>query len=138
MRLEVDPDAVEPYRLGMRPMRWGCALCAAEQQQRDCGHDWRRNADRSVLHVTPHVTLRDIPDDAHAYIVNGRSPLDWARDRLYIRQDKESGIVNDPNAWFADEPARLIDHLRRLIALSVETVRIVRNLPPSFPQQETE
>ena len=53
-------------------------------------------------------------------------------DRLYIRQDKESGIVNDPNAWFADNPAKQVAHLKRLVYLSVHTARIVDALPPSL------
>ena len=52
----------------------------------------------SILHVPPSVTLRGIPAATHEYVVNGRTPLEWAVDRLRIRQDKESGIVNDPNA----------------------------------------
>ncbi len=50
-------------------------------------------------------------------------------DRLHIRQDGESGIVNDPNAWFADNPAGLVSHLCRLVYVSVETARIVKGLP---------
>ena len=53
-------------------------------------------------------------------------------DRLHIRQDKKSGIVNDPNAWFADHPAELVAHLRRLVQVSVETARIVAGLPPAL------
>ena len=29
-------------------------------------------------------------------------PLEWFIDRYYIKTDKDSGIVNDPNGWFAD------------------------------------
>ena len=53
-------------------------------------------------------------------------------DRLHIRKDKESGIVNDPNAWFADDPAELVAHLKRLVHVSVETTRIVEELPPAL------
>ncbi len=49
----------------------------------------------------------------------------WAVDRLPIRRDKESGIVNDPNVWLADCLEELVSHLRRLVHVSVETVRIV-------------
>ena len=102
------------YRLSDRKMQWGGT---------------RKDPDRSVLHVTPAVTLRGIPDMAHGYVVNGRTPLEWAVDRLHIRRDKESGIVNDPNAWFADKSAGLVAHLRRLVHVSVETARIVEGLP---------
>ena len=77
-------------------------------------------------------TLHGIPDAAHNYVVSGRTPLAWAVDRLHIRQDRESGIVNDPNAWFAADPARLISHLQRLVHVSVETHRLVKGLPPAL------
>ena len=85
-----------------------------------------------MLHVTPWVTLRGIPAEAHGYVVNGRTPLEWAVDRLHIRQDNDSGIVNDPNAWFADDPAGLVAHLKRLVHVSVETTRTVEGLPPAL------
>ena len=96
------------------------------------GRDPKKQPDRSVLHVTPAVTLRGIPAEAHGYVVNGRTPLEWAVDRLHIRQDNESGIVNDPNAWFADDPAGLVAHLKRLVHVSVETTRVVDGLPPAL------
>ncbi len=109
--------APNPYQLDTSPMKWGGT---------------RKEPDRSVLHVTPFVTLHNIPAAAHGYVVNGRTPLEWAIDRLRIRKDKESGIVNDPNAWFAENPAELVAHLERLVYVSVETVRIVDGLPPAL------
>ena len=117
--LPVEVSSVGPgaYQLSDRKMRWGGT---------------NKEPDRTVLHVTPAVTLRGIPEAAHAYVVNGRTPLEWAVERLRIRRDKESGIVNDPNAWFADNPAGLVSHLRRLVQVSVETARIVAGLPPAL------
>ena len=37
------------------------------------------------------------PDASHNYVFNGRTPLEWAVDRLHIRQDNVSGII-DPSA----------------------------------------
>ena len=117
--LPVEVSSVGPgaYQLSDRKMRWGGT---------------NKEPDRSVLHVTDYVTLRGIPEAAHNYVVNGRTPLEWAVDRLHIRQDQESGIVNDPNAWFADHPAGLVSHLRRLVQVSVETARIGAGLPPAL------
>ena len=114
LQVEVNGSGEAVYRLDKRSMQWGGT---------------RKKPDRSVLHVTSAVTLHGIPDAAHNYVVNGRTPLAWAVDRLHIRQDKESGIVNDPNAWFAADPASLISHLQRLVHVSVETVHIVEGLP---------
>ena len=118
LQVEVKQEGTDTYRLGPRPMQWGGS---------------RQDLDRSVLQVTPHVTLRGIPDAAHLYVVNGRTPLEWAVDRLHIRQDKESGIVNDPNAWFASAPDQVVAHLQRLVYVSVETQRIVEGLRADIP-----
>ncbi len=85
----------------------------------------------SVLVVNDRLRLSGIPADAHRYEVNGRSPLGWFIDRYRITTDKESGITNDPNAWFADEAA-FIAAVRRIVHLSVETARIVDGLPPAL------
>ena len=50
---------------------------------------------------------------------------------LIVTQDKESRIVNDPNGWFND-PQDLITAIRRIVHVSVETVRIVAGLPESI------
>ena len=114
---KVNGNSTNPYRLDDKRMKWGGT---------------RKEPDRTILHVTPHVTLSDIPTEAHDYEVNGRTPLEWAIDRLKVTTDKESGIVSDPNAWYADDPAELVAHLKRLTYVSVETAKIVSNLPPAL------
>ena len=84
--------------------------------------------EKTVLAVNEHVSLRGIPASVHTYQVNGRSPLEWFIDRYRITQNKESGIVNDPNGWF-DNPRDLIAAIRRIVHVSVETARIVTGLP---------
>ena len=84
--------------------------------------------EKTVLAVNEHVSLRGIPASVHTYQVNGRSPLEWFIDRYRITQDKESGIVNDPNGWF-DDPRDLIAAIRRVVHVSMETARIVTGLP---------
>ena len=73
---------------------------------------------------------RPLPE-AHEYQVNGRTPLGWFIDRYKVTQDKESGIVNNPNGWF-DDPKDLITAIRRIVHVSVETARIVNALPESI------
>ena len=68
------------------------------------------------------------------YEVNGKTPLDWASTRLKVAADSKSGIKNDANQWqaWADDPHELILHLQRLVRISVETTRIVNELPQSL------
>ena len=111
--LECLPREGEPrpahFRIGNRAMRFA-------------------DDEKTALRVNEHVSLRGIPAAAQTYQVNGRTPLEWFIDRYRITQDKESGIVNDPNGWF-DDPRELIAAIRRIVHVSVETARIVTGLP---------
>ncbi len=86
----------------------------------------------ATLKINGRVSLKGIPPEAHKYQVNGRSPVGWFIDRYYIKRDKRSGIVNDPNGWWED-PRDLVTAIRRVVYLSVETVRIVEALPDPIP-----
>jgi len=104
--------------------------------------DRTRNSDRklvdnrSVLHMNSRCRIEGIPDEAHLYNVNGKTPLEWAIDRLRMTTDKASGITNDPNRWheWANQPHNLIVHLQRLVRVSVETQRIISRLPAALAE----
>ena len=91
--------------------------------------------EKTILTVNDHIQLEGIPAEAHQYQVNGRTPLEWFIDRYRIKQDRESSIVNDPNAWFED-PRDLITAIRRIVYVSVQTVRIVACLPESLDEDK--
>ena len=88
--------------------------------------------DRSTIVYNDWITLAGIPDEAHEYVVGPRSALEWLLDRYRVTTDKDSGIVNDPNDWGAEigEPRYIIDLVKRVTAVSVETMAIVKALPP--------
>jgi predicted helicase len=50
-------------------------------------------------------------------------------ERYQITKDKDSGITNNPNHW-SDDPHYIIDLLKRIVRVSLETVAIVNSLPP--------
>jgi len=52
-------------------------------------------------------------------------------DRYQVRVDTASGIVNDPNDWSAEagNPRYIIDLLKRVVTVSMESMRIVKGLP---------
>ena len=83
---------------------------------------------KTTLIINEHVRLTGIPEAAHRYVVNGRTPLEWFIDRYRIKRDKESGILNDPNGWFED-PRDLVTAIERIVHVSVESARIIEGLP---------
>ena len=83
---------------------------------------------KRVLAINDNVHLSGIPEDSWGYVVNGRTPLEWFMDRYYIKTDKDSGIVNDPNGWF-DDPRDIVAAIQRILYVSVESTRIIDRLP---------
>ena len=90
---------------------------------------------KTTLIINEHLRLSGIPQAAHQYVVNGRTPLEWFIDRYRIKQDKESGILNDPNGWFED-PRNLVTAIKRIIHVSVESTRIIEGLPSQITDSE--
>ena len=91
-----------------------------------------RNRDLSSLIYNDKIKLNGIPEETHEYFVGSKTALGWVMDRYQVRTDKNSGIVNDPNDWATEhgQPRYILDLVKRIVTVSLETLRIVRNLPP--------
>ena len=84
--------------------------------------------DKSVIVYNAHLTLRDIPLEAYDYVVNGKSAIEWVMERYAVTVDKDSGIRNDANDW-SEDPRYIVELVKRVVRVSVETVGIVASLP---------
>ena len=73
------------------------------------------------------LTLRGIPSEALDYRLGNKSALHWLVDQYQVSTDPRSGITNDPNR--ADEPEYIVNLIKKLVTVSVETVKILRSLP---------
>lgn len=87
--------------------------------------------DKTTIEYNPWITLSHIPQEACEYVVNGRTAVEWIMERYQIKTDKASGITNDPNDWATEQgkPRYILDLLLSVITVSVETVKIVNELP---------
>jgi len=92
---------------------------------------WVSRKDHTAIRYNSHLTIRGIPESENGYKVGGRSPLEWILDRYQIKVDKASGIVNDPNAWLREHenPRYVVDLIRSLVTVSIETQRLIAELP---------
>ena len=108
------PDGPERYRV--EKIRWAGRA---------------RDPDRSTLVYNDWITLEGIPEAAHDYVVGPRSALDWLIDRYQVKTHKDSGIVNDVNDWGLEhgDPRYIVDLVKRITTVSLETMTIVRGLP---------
>jgi predicted helicase len=86
----------------------------------------RLSADKSQLVVNESLTLRGIPQECFEYRLGNRSALEWVIDQYQVSVDKRSGIESDPN-MYGDEDY-IVRLVGRVVTVSVETVRLVREL----------
>lgn len=91
-----------------------------------------RQDNKTTIIYNDDITLTGIPEEAQEYLLGSRSALDWIVERYQVKTDKASGIVNDPNAWGEEhgDPRYILDLIKRITTVSVETVKIVNGLPP--------
>ncbi len=90
-----------------------------------------KNRDKSVIEYNHNVTLTGVPEEAYRYMLGSRSAIEWLIDRYYVKTDKDSGIVNDPNDWSREvgDPRYIVNLFARIATVSVETVGVVDALP---------
>jgi len=86
---------------------------------------------KDTILFNKHIKISGIPLAAYDYVVNGKSAIEWIMERYQITQHKGSGIVNDPNQWLdGSEPKYIFELLLKIIRVSLETMEIVKKLPP--------
>ncbi|NEY33197.1 DEAD/DEAH box helicase family protein [Streptomyces sp. PRKS01-65] len=88
-----------------------------------------KETDRTRIVYNSRLTLTNIPEEAYRYQLGARSAIEWIIDRYQVKKDKQSHITNDPNDW-SDDPRYIVDLLKRIVTVSLETMRIVDGLPP--------
>ena len=88
----------------------------------------KKEKDRSTIIFNTDITIKNIPEKAYEYVVNGKSAIEWIMDQYQVKTDKKSGIIDDPND-FSDNPKYIFNLLLRIINVSVQTVDLVNSLP---------
>jgi predicted helicase len=93
--------------------------------------DWRvekmaLSKDKTQLKYNEFLTFSGIPPEAYEYRLGNRSALEWVVDQYRVSTDARSGIVNDPNR--EDDPEYIVRLVGQVVTVSVETVRLVKEL----------
>ena len=119
LKAGADPANRETWRV--QKMKWAKKKDPATGKNID---------DKTAIIYNPKVTIAGIPEAAEQYMLGSRSALAWIIDRYQVKTDKASGIVNDPNDWCDehDEPTYIIDLIKKITTVGMETVKIVDSL----------
>jgi predicted helicase len=131
--LHVGYESLEPY-----PVTFSNELFMKDYKPEDYRVEQMKFAkkgkekDKSTVVYNAKITMSGIPLPAYDYIVNGKPALEWVMERQCVKIDKDSGIVNDANRYAIEtegDPAYPLKLFQKVITVSLETMKIVRNLP---------
>lgn len=62
----------------------------------------KNEVDKSIIIFNKDITVKNIPEKAYEYVVNGRSAIEWIMDQYQVKIDIKSNIVDDPNSYSED------------------------------------
>ena len=88
----------------------------------------RFNSERTELKVNEFLTLFGFTPEMFAYKLGNRSALDWVVESYRVKEDARSGLVSDPNR--KQEPNFILDSIGKVATVSLETQRLIGELPP--------
>jgi Predicted helicase len=81
-----------------------------------------------VLRYNDFLSLEGIPERAHDYCLGNRSALEWIVNQYKVRTYHRYDITHDPND--PEDKWHIVDLVKRVTTVSVETVDLVNDLPP--------
>lgn len=82
-----------------------------------------KNGKRDTIIFNKDITIKNIPIEAHEYVVNGRSAIEWIINQYKLKTN------DNPNDYSTDEKY-IYKLLLSVINISVQTVNLVNSLPP--------
>jgi predicted helicase len=122
MKLHIGYESVEPWPLGRidlpdeKAKKAGLAPKALLRADKDAG----------TIQLDTETQLTGVPREAWDYRLGNRSALEWVLDQYKEKTPKDPTIREKFNTYrFADHKAKVIDLLKRVTRVSVETMKIV-------------
>ena len=129
--LHINYETVEPY-----PVTVECGKTTIDDLKDSDFYvtqmKFAKKGDKSKVIYNHLITIKNIPLAAYDYVVNGKPALEWVMERQAVSTHKDSGIVNDANAWAIEtvgNPRYPLELFQRVITVSLETLKIVNALP---------
>jgi predicted helicase len=124
MNLHLNYESAKLYRL-KREERKGVQLNAPTPTPRLIARK-----ESGVIEIDAATTLRGVPPEAWQYQLGTYSALEWVLERYKERDPRDPTLREKFNTYrLADYKEHVIDLLRRVCTVSVETVKIVGQMP---------
>jgi predicted helicase len=119
MDLHLNYEEAEPYSLQIVTIGQKNAPKAKLKADKEAG----------IIVLDENSEIKGIPDEAWEYKLGNRSALEWILDQYQEKKPKDATIAEKFNAYrFADYKSQVIDLLKRVCTVSVETMKIISNM----------
>lgn len=87
-----------------------------------------KSGDKSVIQYNQFITVSDIPAEIYTYFINGKTPTEWVMDRYMVKEDSDSGNLNDPNEY-SNDPKYVFNLLLSVIAMTKKIIELQKTIP---------
>jgi predicted helicase len=84
--------------------------------------------DKSIITFNKFITISEIPEEVYTYLINGKTPIEWIMDRYMVKEDSDSGNLNDPND-FSENPKYVFNLLLSVMAMTKKILDLQKTLP---------
>jgi predicted helicase len=86
--------------------------------------------DKGIIEIDSETVLRGVPAEAWEYRLGTYSALEWILERYKEKKPKDPTIAEKFNTYkFAEYKESVIELLGRVCTVSVETMKIVKEMP---------
>jgi predicted helicase len=125
MELHINYETVTPYQL----TRVDIPL---KDNQKTIKVKLKADKNQGVIILDDITTLTGVPDIAWEYMLGNRSALEWILDQYKEKKPKDTTIAEKFNNYrFADYKEQVIELLMRVCTVSVETMKIIKEMSES-------
>lgn len=128
MKLHIGYESVEPFNLEANEIVY--EITSQEAYAKIAKAKLKADKVNGTIELDGFTTLTGIPKLAWDYKLGNRSALEWILDQYKESKPKDPTIAEKFNTYqFADYKEQVIDLLKRVCTVSVETMKIVNSMP---------
>jgi len=133
MDLHINYETVEPYKLNITEKD---SKPSKDSDSPKPKLKTKLKADKSagIIELDEKTALHGVPKDAWEYKLGNRSALEWILDQYKEKKPKDPTIAEKFNTYcFSDYKEHVIDLLKRVCTVSVETMKIIEEMKKIAP-----
>ncbi|MFM6180461.1 MAG: type ISP restriction/modification enzyme, partial [Dolichospermum sp.] len=133
MEIHINYETVTPYNLTRLdiPLK-DTPSTSLRERQKTIKVKLKADKTKDSIILDDVTTLSNIPKIAWEYMLGNRSALEWILDQYKEKKPKDPTIAEKFNTYrFADYKEQVIDLLMRVCTVSVETMKIIKEMSES-------